>query len=992
MTLMYLRRVIACLLGWSATSLLTAQPVPLVPEGATAAEKLHGAWNFKYIAGAQIGADADFSNPAFSVADWKTLPVPSHWELHGFAEPKYGGVNEGFGLYRRTFQVPKAWKGQRIFLRFEGVLYGFEAWVNGRSIGTWGSSYNPVSFDITDAVNAVGDNILAVQVTTHNKGFDFDTNDCWGLSGIYRDVTLLAVPPTHLEDFTARTTLTGKNSAEVSLAVVANDDAKVSARLFAPNGSQVGESAIPLGPDHRGSATFSVNKAQLWTAETPALYRLEIAVQVGKKTVQTVTAKIGLRQVTIENGVLTLNGKPIKLRGVDHHDIWPQEGRVATEELMRRDLALIQAANVNFIRTSHYPPHPRFLELCDELGIYVMDEVPFGFGDDHLKDPTYQDILYTRAEATIRRDKNHACVIVWSVGNENPNTPLTLATGQRVKELDPTRPMCFPQVGSYFERSYQELPEWVDIYAPHYPVVKTLQRYAAELKRPIIVTEYAHALGLATDRVQDEWEIMQASEHIAGGAVWMFQDQGILRTAAKPTDLATPSLYVWPDSTHYYDTSGNSGMDGIVYSDRTPQTDYWEVRKVYSPVQIKEQSLPIGPGEQTLLWHVENRYDFRSLKGLKLAWSLQRNGVEVKKGSVKLSAGPRSTQDVQVDVKLPKDVSHNFYTLALRCLDERGQALTERTLKLEEAAAKSRVTAELVATLARSSLKLTETPEAFRVAHPQFTVALNRQTGAVTIADATGATLAEGGFPHVSRHFTEADNLRSRNNPIWNESFLRDPTSLAVEATQSDVGVSLHIRGRYVRPSAADQFLEGEQTLLITPTGAIEVSYEYLPQNATGSLLEAGLSFLVPSTATEFRWAGQGPFPGYPGKDRLNEFGLHHLNREDLNFQGNRRDVSVAMLTTPAGTGLLLASEPSDVAVENHAQGIVFSHNALLSGRGNKGVGPETSFRTEDVKHIAGKFILLPLSPAWPEAVSRWFGRPGQTVPVLRPFYRSFDQ
>jgi beta-galactosidase len=995
MILKFLRRLVPSVLGCCALAPLFAQPVNVIaPRDTALLQPLHGEWQFKYIAGADVGPDVGFHDPAFNVGAWKTIPVPSHWELHGFAKPEYGHVAEGWGLYRRTFRVAKAWRGQRIFLRFDGVLYGFEAWVNGRSVGQWASGYNPASFDITDALKLDEENILAVQVTTRNHGWDFDTNDCWALSGIYRDVTLFAVPATHLEDYTARTTLKADGSAELNIAVVTSDTAQVTAQLFAPNEKKVQEFPISLGADHRGAASVSVAKPQLWTAETPALYRLEIALQSGGKTVQTIAGKIGLRQVSIENGVLKLNGTPIKLRGVDHHDIWPQEGRVATDALIRRDLALIQAANINFVRTSHYPPHPRLLELCDELGLYVMDEVPFGFGDEHLRDPSYQDTLYTRADATIRRDKNHAAVIIWSVGNENPNTPLTFATGQRVKELDPTRPICFPQVGSYFERSYQEIPDWVDIYAPHYPVVKTLQRYANELKRPTIVTEYAHALGLATDRIQDEWEIMQASEHLSGGAVWMFQDQGILRTADKPTDLATPSLYAWADATHYYDTSGNSGMDGIVYSDRTPQTDYWQVRKVYSPLQIKERSLSVASGTQVVALHLENRFDFQSLQGLKLAWALQRNGVDVKKGNVALHAAPHASETVELSLKLPSDFGSDYYTLALRCVDGRGQTFVDRTLRLDQKDAGNRtaVAAKLFSSLPTATLQLAETPEEFRVTHPQFTVTLNRATGSVVWRDPSGATLAEGGYPHVGRHFTETDVLRAKNTPIWSETFLREATNLVTEATQSETGIRLLVRGKYARPGQPDQFLEGEQTLLIAPNGAVEVAYDYVPRSATGTFLEAGLSLLVPASASEFRWVGQGPFAGYPGKDRLNEFGLYHLNREDLNFQGNRREVNLALLTGPNGAGILLANEPSDIAVENTKDGTVLSHNVVLSGRGNKGVGPETVIKADEVKHIAGKFLLLPLSTAWPESVSRWFGKPNGAVPVLHPFYRSYDQ
>lgn len=986
---------LVALFAFAASNLsLSAQPQEVYPvRSGPAAQSLNGNWQFKYLAGSALGADAAFSDPDFSAAaGWKPIAVPGHWELQGFAEPKYGRtLAEGTGLYRRTFRAADTWRGQRVFLRFDGVLYGFDVSVNGTKVGSWASGYNPCTFDITDTLKFGVDNVLAVQVTTRSKGWEFDTNDCWSLSGIYRDVTLFAVPAAHFNDYTARTTLAADGSAALTVEVVASQTATVSGRLLAPGGELVREFQLPLGPDAHGSATVNVAQPQLWTAETPSLYRLELALQSGGQTVQRISEKIGLRQITTDGGLLKLNGRPIKLHGVDHHDIWPEVGRAATEELMRRDLVLMKAANINFVRTSHYPSHPRFIELCDELGVYVMCEVPFGFGDEHLTDASYQDVLLTRARATVRRDKNRASIIVWSVGNENPITPSQLETGHEVKRLDPSRPICFPTVGSYFGRNYEKFPEFVDIYAPHYPVAGTLRDFAQKLTRPVIATEYAHALGLASDRIQDLWEIMQASPRIAGGAVWMFQDQGILRLAnARPSTERT-DLYVWPDAQHYYDTDTNQGMDGIVYSDRTPQTDYWQVRKVYSPVQIAERSLTAAAGAQTFALHVENRFDFRSLAGFKLAWSLQKNGVAVQSGAMPLTTPSHATDAISLNVTIPDDLSHNLYALDIRCLDDNGQSMHERVLRIDSAQ-KVAPSAELFAALKPAALDLAESPAEFRVTHSRFTITLNRQTGALLIRDPAGATLAEGVYPHVGRRFTEAEALRAKTAPIWAGSFLRNPSDLVTEATRSDAGVRLRVRGKYSRNDAPGQFIEGEQTLLVTPAGTIELAYDYAPVAATGTMLEAGVSLVLPAAASEFRWAGQGPFAGYPGKDRLNEFGLHHLNRDDLNFSGNRREVDLALVTSANGEGLLLAASAADVAVETTADGVILSQNALLSGRGNKGSGPETSINANRVKNIAGKFTLLPLGRDWPAPLTRWFGQPGQKVPVLHPFFRSYDQ
>ena len=971
---------------------LSAQPREVYPvRSGPSALSLNGSWRFKYIAGSEIGSDVVFSDPDLAnTTAWKTITVPGHWELQGFAGPKYAKqLAEGTGLYVRNFHVPTGWQGQRVFLHFDGVLYGFEAWVNGTKVGTWASAYNPAAFDVTDALRPGGDNLLGVRVTTRSHGWEFDVNDCWALSGIYRDVTLFAVPPAHFQDCTARTKLNPDGSATVTVAAGLSAPAVVSGRLLAPDGRLAGELPFPKIATASATAALAVAHPLLWTAETSALYTLELALSSG----QHIAEKIGLREVTIVDGVLKLNGTAIKLRGADHHDLWPEQGRVATEELMRRDLALMRAANINFIRTSHYPPHPRFLELCDELGFYVMDEVPFGFGEEHLADPAYQDSLLTRARATVRRDANRPSVIIWSVGNENQNTPLTFATARRVKELDPTRPVCFPQTGSYFAKSFGELPPDIDLYAAHYPSLAMVRDYATRLTRPIIFTEYAHALGLATDQVQAEWAVMQASPRIAGGAIWMFQDQGILRAAEAGQTPATShdlGLAVWPDAQHYYDTAGNLGMDGIVYSDRTPQVDFWQVRKVYSPVQIAGTNLRVQPGANQLTLQVENRFDFRSVQGLTLAWTIIRNGVAGQTGSLPLRAGAHATETVTIAADWPADAGDGFAWLEVHCRDEKGESFHERSFRLQPTNTGQPLTA-LTAELPAGNLTLEETTATFRVTHPGFSVTLIRATGEITLRDPAGGILATGPFPHIGRRFTEGEFVRAKKEQTWTGALLRDATALETSAVRTPEGITLRIRGHYPRPDAPEQAFEGEMKLLVKPNGVIEVAYDYRPVNGRGLLLEAGVSLVVPAVATEFQWFGAGPYAGYPGKDALNEFGRHHLNRADLNFSGNRRAVEVALLTNPAGAGLALGGEAMEVAVERVAEGTILSHNAVVSGRGTKFVGPDDFIKAEAGPAITGSFTLLPLATIWPARLTSWFGTPAAAQP-FQPYFHSYDQ
>lgn len=996
--------LLSALLLFGGATLLPAQPVDVLPVSVEdGAVSLNGTWNFRYIAGLDAGPDERFAAPDFDASAWKPIVVPGHWELQGFAEPHYAeGLQPGLGLYRRTFRTEKGWRGRRVFLRFEGVLYGFTAYVNGKPVGDWASGFNPATFDITDALAPAGaENLLAVRVTTRSKGWDFDTMDCWSISGIYRDVTVFALPATHLEDLTTRTTLQPDGSARLDVAVIASTPGALAGRLRAPDGREAGTFTCALGADGRAATAITVAHPELWTAESPALYRLELELRSGGKTVQRHATRVGLRQVTIEDAVLKLNGTPIKLRGVDHHEIWP-DGRVSTGPNTRRDLELMRAANINFLRTSHYPPHPRLLDLCDELGIYVLDEVPFIFGRQHLTDPSYQDTLLTRARATVLRDKNHASVLFWSIGNENPINELGNNTGRYVKELDPSRPVMFPTIGSYFATNHEKMSDVQDIYAEHYPPLQRAHEHALILRRPILFTEYAHQRGLARagTAVQDLWAEFYAQPRIAGGAIWMFQDQGLLRTAADPASVPDADLKVWLDEHRYYDTQGFFAMDGIVYSDRTPQLDYWLVRKVYSPVQIAADTLAVHPGAQTLSVAVENRHDFRPLAGFRLAWSLRRNRTELQHGVAALSASPKQTETIAIPAKLPAAPGRDIFTLELRCTDEHGRQLYERTLRLDTGTAPATRREAVLAALPTADTTLDVSATAIVVGRTDYRLRLDRTNGRLSLTRPDGTVLVSDFGPHTGRHPTINDIGKDRANEpkLWRGSLLDAPTDLRTAARRLPEGVELTVDGTYARPDHPEESVRGGYRLLVAASGAIEVSYRYTPVCATGEMLEAGFALALPAAQSELRWIGQGPYASYPGKERQDEYGVFHLNRDDLHFPGNRREVEFAALVAPGGPGVLLAGDGMTVDLEKTGDTTVFSHLAAVPGdrTTNEGQGEKIDMSSrlaaDQVGTFTGAFTLLPLPSAWPAPLATWLGEPSEHVAVTKPFLRSYDQ
>jgi len=253
--------------------------------------------------------------------------------------------------------------------------------------------------------------------------------------------------------------------------------------------------------------------------------------------------------------------------------------------------------------------------------------------------------------------------------------------------------------------------------------------------------------------------------------------------------------------------------------------------------------------------------------------------------------------------------------------------------------------------------------------------------------------MVAGIYPHSGRKLTMAEDVAAQKADTWRFSKLSQLNAPVIKVTQEGSSVHLAVSGTYPRPDAADQSFVGGYQAVMAPSGALTINYDYAPTNAKGLLTEAGLSILLPAEFTEFRWIGQGIYPGYPGKDRLNEFGLFHLNREDLRFQGNRRETELALLTTPAGTGVALVTTiPGDVAVQRDGDKTLLSHNAVISGLGNKGGRPETSVDADKTPHISGSFTLVPLNDTWPAALTRWFGPPATATDVFRPFYHSYDQ
>ena len=611
---------------------------------------LNGEWQLKVIK----GINDDRMVPAADDT-WGKIPVPGCWEPYGFCEPKYDYPDSLTGYYRTSFTLPKAWKGQQVIIRFDGVLRGYDLWLNDQYVGTWESGYNTCLFDLTPYLtkNAFKGEPqrLSMRVYTRFKGNEFDCFDDWAPNGIFRDVTLMSVPKIHLSDLTVTTKMDGEVTVKTE---VANATPKTTTNYEIL--------------DVQGNVVSTGNKVKnphLWTAETPYLYTLRIYVKEKGKVLQTFTQKIGIREVSIDGNVLKLNGKPIKLRGVNAHSTDPYTVKVISDDLTLKDMKMMKEASVNYMRLSHYPREPRFYELADSLGFYLVNEVPFGYGDKHLSSRSYQDILKTRALATVTRDKNHPSVIVWSVGNENPLPQTCIEVGDYVGQLDPSRPYCFPQVGSYFRKFFEGnnakgFPSKAPIYAPHYPTTGQIGGFYQHLDRPVIFTEYCHTLGISFEDHDRQWEIIERTPGIAGGSVWEWADQGSPFKGEKKNRYGyNERVYISENSG--FGMNGNKGTDGLVYADRTPLPNYYELQHNYA------QAFVSSVDSNTL--QIVNRYDFLNLKdNVTFYWALTNNRDTVMRGAFSPNCAPHAS--VPYTLQLPEYSGLTVLHLDIKTIQE----------------------------------------------------------------------------------------------------------------------------------------------------------------------------------------------------------------------------------------------------------------------------------------------------------------------------------
>lgn len=837
---------------------------------------LNDKWQFFYARDAHVGdslAAAGFGGEQFRAIGFAPTPVPSNWAVLGYEEPVYRGfrgdaASEGFYLNR--FTLPASYRAKRVELAFGGVWASAEVWLNGHRLGRHDSGYTSFAFDVTPYVRPAGENLLAVRVRQTYPGYQTDVYDDWTLGGIYRDVTLRAMPRERWIEQVRVATQFANDYKEASVTVKAmvadRTKASLPGNYLSPgkpyelalslaegSGRVVAERRITVpGHPRQGretAVTFRITEPQTWTAETPSLYTLSVALTDGDSVTQRHTERIGLRELQWDGGVLRLNGRPIRLRGVNRHDEHPDVGRAVGRKHWLEDLRLMKRANINFIRACHYQHARGFVELCDSLGFYLGEEVSVGGAEEMMYDEGMTAAVMLRATETVERDVNSPSIIYWSVGNEDPLTAMHLRGVRAIHGLDASRPCLLPW------HAY-DAPDEIDILAPHYWTPQQYDTLLAHATRPMITTEFVHAYGENRfGGLADCWRAITRHPQGAGGAVWMWADQGLRTPTRKPWRQYNSICKA--DSTLRINAEG---WDGIVDSYRRRTRDYYEVRSVYAPVFPTIDSVSVAEGDKTVSIPVRNDYDFLTLDALPLSWQLWVDGRLLDHSVAQLSAAPRSTADIAFPLRrLPRLREGETAYLRLTPMTADGDTIGTRTVEIVN----------------RVPLCDGQRPSSLRC-HVSPT------TGLPTAVSVRGRTIIDSLRPTIWHRLTDNDAVIRRRRESDKQGLemmtatvsgfsRRDSADCAIYTATVDyaAGGKTQLSARYVTTVTAS---------------AITVRYALTPSVAADQLPLAGLAATMAAGAETMEWFGLGPADAYPNKRTAPQLGLWSAR----DFEGTR--------------------------------------------------------------------------------------------------------
>jgi len=891
---------------------------------------LNGLWKFNWVPRPEQ-RPVDFYKPDFDVLAWKEIPVPSNWEVQGYGTPfyrnlgytikkdfphvmsepdkKYTAFNERnpVGSYRREFDIPADWAGRRNFITFDGVDCAFFLWVNGEKVGFSVNSRNAADFDLTKYLKT-GKNMIAVEVYQYSSGTWLEDQDMWRLHGIFRNVTLWSATQVHIRDFFVKTDL-DKNYKDATLEISAkikNFDEKtakaqtLTATLYDKDGTEIAKGSV-IGTKLNAkqeevlNVKFQVSNPLKWTAETPNLYTIVLTNSEG----EILSSKVGFRKIEINGRIFTVNGVPIKLKGVNRHEHWSEVGHAITEEMMIKDLEVIKQGNCNHVRTCHYSDDPRWYELCDEWGIWLVAEAnceSHGYDGRFDEEPTMKAAIIDRNVANVENFKNHPAVIIWSLGNECGGVGSNfVAAMNTIKTIDPTRFIHYERFGSG-----KKNPADLDgrMYGTAQDYVDMVKNWG--LTKPLYICEFVHAMFNSMGSLDEYSEVFDNNPEILGGAIWEFQDQALWnrRDPNHPILAYGGGFGEYPNDNYFI-------HKGVVSYDRTTEGNrvkphFPEMKKAFQWIDVNLTDPANGEIQ------VKNKYQFISLDRFDASWSLTENGQEIDKGvlNVHPTWGGRLVARIPYKIEHPKAGSEYFLRVSF--------TQKEKTLwankGFEVASAQFKLpinTLPVVETKGTQPVKLLQNAQTVTITGNGFSVGFDKNSGFLNLLIKNGTNLlTSDGSPKL--HLWRAPH---KNDDDWAYRQWEKFGVTALQYTLVDFKVETvdNTSIKVISTTKADG-KEGfgiyhTATYLVKGDGSIKVDNQVQFVGFKINLARIGVRMLLDKRIDRMTYFGRGPTESYSDRKSASDVGIYELGvNEQYEYEkpmerGNHEDVRWAKLS-----------------------------------------------------------------------------------------------
>lgn len=892
---------------------------------------LNGVWKLKWSTmPCDFPGEKDFYGKEVDTRKWDTISVPSCLEMKGYGEPLY--VNEEYGFadnppfirmhtglknsvasYRRDFQLPMSFVGKRVQLHFDGIYGAASVWVNGKYVGYTQGANNEAAFDVTDFVEQGKRNSVSVQVVRWSDGSYLEGQDMWHMSGIHRDVYLTALPPVSVKDFVLRPTLDSTNYSHGKLEAFvqventqsggAPEKRRVTLRLFDPQGNALGETSemlnIPADTNRITLLSLSnLNSLQLWSAEQPNLYTVEIVLSDNSGETEALSRKLGFRDVRIRDGVVLVNGKRVYFKGVNTQDTHPFHGRTMDVPTMLRDVTLMKQAGINTVRCSHYPRQHKMYSLFDHYGLYCMDEADlechknWSDGGTMSSDSTWLPAYLDRERRMVMQHRNYTSILFWSLGNESNGGTNFDKCYKLVKSLDPTRPIHYE--GATRARQFGAS----DLFSEMYPSVSMTEESVSSnaASQPYFICEYAHAMGNGVGNLQEYWDAIIGSRYGIGGCIWDWVDQSIYDgrdiRRGNLTENGLPRLMTGND--YGGPNQANFVNNGILLATRTWSPKLTAVKQVYQPVRF----LSWDAATRTVT--LRNDAAFTNTNAYTLQMRVLCEGREVERRilpALNLNPGETTTLSLRPKKKL--------------------KAGKEYTLEIDFLLPAATLWAEAGYSVAGAGFILQERPASLPTVRTKKKAVANGDlaNGRVQGAIANGVTLAHGPEKTVACNlFTEAPRFDSfayvenfKDQYSENDKEIDRRVSPLVISNNGTATVTETVKG---------ERCDYQLTYTLYGDGTLDLKADFTPHQS--GLRRIGLLIKLPESLQQVEYYGRGPLENYPDRKEGSRLGRYQTTVSG-NFWpyahpqscGNRQDVREATFTRTDGTGLRLTTEGS---------------------------------------------------------------------------------